>query len=90
MEHQTLVTPPTNLDFHDTLTVLIESTNLVLERQEAAFEHLTRLAVWVQDRVVHCEIMELTARLRLEEARGEMVKVWTTRSPPYAPATSSS
>jgi len=52
------------------------SVKLVLERQEAAFAHLTPLAVWIQDREPVCFMEErLTEKLR-DDVRREVAAVW--------------
>ncbi|KLO20122.1 hypothetical protein SCHPADRAFT_923949 [Schizopora paradoxa] len=52
------------------------SVRTMLERQENAYKHLTRAAVWTQERVPECEIAENQAKLRREEARGRLAAFW--------------
>jgi hypothetical protein len=48
----------------------------MLERQEAAFAHLTHLAVWVQDRASVCSDEEKLAEKLRDDVRREVAAVW--------------
>jgi len=53
-----------------------DAVKIMLERQENVFNQLTRTAVWTQGRVPECEIAEIQAKVRLEEARGLLAAFW--------------
>jgi hypothetical protein len=46
------------------------------ERQDAAFAHLTRLAVWVQDYVPVCAVEGDAAIVARDDVRGEVAALW--------------
>lgn len=53
---------------------------LMLERQETAYAHLTRLAVWVQDYVPVALEIETRALLQRDDARQQLAELWCTRA----------
>lgn len=55
---------------------LTETLKILLDRQEAAFGHLTRLAVWVQDQVPKCESEGKVARWRRDDGRAKLAGYW--------------
>ena len=48
----------------------------MVHKQEAVFQRLTSIAVWVQDCTRHCETVELETRARRDAARRELVALW--------------
>ena len=52
------------------------SVKLMLERQEAAFAHLTYLAVWIQEFVPVCTMEEETALTMRDNVRREIAASW--------------
>lgn len=48
----------------------------MIERQEAAFKHLTAVVVWVQDRVPACEADEMSALTRRDAEREKVAELW--------------
>ena len=58
------------------LTNAEASVKLMLKQQEEAFAHLTRLAVWIQDRVPLSAKEEESALVLRDEARREIAAIW--------------
>jgi len=52
------------------------SVKLMLGRQEAAFAHLTPLAVWIQDRAPACSAEEDLAEQLRDDVRREVAVAW--------------
>jgi hypothetical protein len=52
------------------------SVKLMLERQEAAFAHLTPLAVWIQNRAPMCSMEETLAEKLRDDVRREVAAGW--------------
>lgn len=52
------------------------SVKLLLGRQEAAFAHLTPLAVWIQDRAPVCAMEESLAEKLRDDVRREIAATW--------------
>jgi hypothetical protein len=48
----------------------------MLERQEAAFAHLTPLAVWIQNRAPVCSTEESVAENLRDSVRREVAAAW--------------
>lgn len=48
----------------------------MLQKQDAAFDRLTRFAVWVQECTRHCEAVERTTRESRDAARRQLVSLW--------------
>jgi hypothetical protein len=48
----------------------------MLERQEAAFAHLTPLAVWIQDRAPVCSMEANLAEKLRDDVRREVATAW--------------
>lgn len=53
-----------------------ESIQLMHDKQELAFEHLTKLAVWVQEYVPACEDAEREVKARRDGARRALADLW--------------
>lgn len=64
---------------------------LMLQRQEAVFASLTKVAVWVQDKVTFVEAEMRSARTVRDDARRELAAAWNLRmglglaAPHFAP-----
>jgi hypothetical protein len=56
------------------------SIKLVLERQEAAFAHLTPLAVWIQNRAPVCSMEKDLAEKMRDDVRREVAAAWNADS----------
>lgn len=61
------------------------SVKLILERQEEAFARLTRLAVWVQNRVPVCVAEEKIASTSRDDVRREVAELWDALINPSGP-----
>ena len=48
----------------------------MLDKQEMAFDHLTNLAVWIQNRVPECEAEEQCALEMRDNYREDLIKLW--------------
>jgi len=57
-------------------TGVASSIKLMLQRQETAYAHLTRLAVWTQDRVQVCMTEEKIALTSRDDVREEVAAFW--------------
>ena len=60
-----------------TMTTRTETIEIMLERQETVFGHLTRLAVWIQERVPIVEELLEDAEWRRDGARRRVGALWT-------------
>ena len=61
----------------------------MLEKQEAVYVVLTRLAVWIQERVPLCEIDERRARAERDAARVKLAELWFSTASVEADSTES-
>ncbi|KAI0658280.1 hypothetical protein C8Q70DRAFT_1054883 [Cubamyces menziesii] len=55
---------------------ITQQVQIMVHKQEAVFQRLTSIAVWVQDCTRHCETVELETRARRDAARRELVALW--------------
>jgi hypothetical protein len=55
---------------------LAGSIKLMIERQDAAYVHLTRLTIWIQDYVLVCAAEEDAAIVARDDVRGEVAALW--------------
>ncbi|KAH9884647.1 hypothetical protein C8Q73DRAFT_796163 [Cubamyces lactineus] len=55
---------------------ITQQVQTMIHKQEAVFQRLTSIAVWVQNCTRHCETVELETRARRDAARRELVALW--------------
>ncbi|KAI0328452.1 hypothetical protein GY45DRAFT_1347188 [Cubamyces sp. BRFM 1775] len=55
---------------------ITQQVQIMVHKQEAVFQRLTSIAVWVQNCTRHCETVELETRARRDAARRELVALW--------------
>jgi hypothetical protein len=58
------------------ILIIAGSVKQLLGRQEAAFAHLTPLAVWIQDRAPVCSMEESLAEKLRDDVRREIAAAW--------------
>ncbi|KAH9854485.1 hypothetical protein C2E23DRAFT_858610 [Lenzites betulinus] len=55
---------------------ITQQVQIMMQKQEAVFQRLTRFAVWVQDCTRHCAAVEREARAGRDAARRALVALW--------------
>ncbi|KAI0962700.1 hypothetical protein AcW1_001465 [Taiwanofungus camphoratus] len=63
---------------------ITQQVQIMLQKQTAVFERLTRLAVGVQNFTTHCETVQQAARNQRDHARRHVVALWMNDGSAYA------